>query len=108
MLSTQGESPPGKGIATQNAKTARLQLVFTCGKCETRAVKSFTKNAYENGVVIVTCPKCDARHLIADNLGWFGDERNIEQVLAQKGQTVTKITDKDIEYTPPDDIPPPQ
>lgn len=84
----------------------KLQMIFTCNKCGTRAVKSFTKNAYQNGVVIVTCPGCEARHLIADNLGWFGpsDESNIEKILAKKGQPVAHITDKDLDfdYVPPD------
>lgn len=78
----------------------RLHMVFTCTKCETRAVKSFTKNAYEKGVVIVICPGCDARHLIADNLGWFGEDRNIEEVLAKRGESVVRITDGDIDYSP--------
>jgi len=42
---------------------------------------------------------CDgrSRHLIADNLGWFKDERtgqgsqrNIEEIMRSKGQQVTK------------------
>lgn len=93
-------STPPPPPTDADAASARLHMVFTCAKCETRAVKSFTKNAYRHGVVIVTCPGCDARHLIADNLGWFGDERNIEEVLATKGQTVTTITDGDIDYSP--------
>lgn len=75
-----------------------MQIVFTCAKCETRAMKSFTKNAYERGVVIITCPGCESRHLIADNLGWFGEHRNIEEILAEKGQGMVKI--KDVDYTP--------
>lgn len=30
-------------------------LAFTCNVCETRAIRSFTKNAYENGVVLIKC-----------------------------------------------------
>lgn len=91
----------------QTDGTPRLHMVFTCSVCETRSVKSFSKKAYETGVVIVTCPGCDARHLIADNLGWFGpeSESNIEKVLASKGQTVARITDMDIDYTPPSNKP---
>lgn len=32
--------------------------------------------------------------------GWFGEEKNIEEILAAKGQNVTTITDADIDYHP--------
>jgi mitochondrial protein import protein ZIM17 len=51
-----------------------LYMVFTCTKCETRAVKGFSKRAYEHGVVIVTCPGCERRHVVADRMGWFGEK----------------------------------
>jgi protein import protein ZIM17 len=35
-------------------------------------MRGFSRQAYEQGVVIVRCPACDARHLVADRLGWFG------------------------------------
>lgn len=47
-------------------------MLFTCGKCDTRAAKAFSRQSYETGVVIVECPGCSSRHLIADHLGWFG------------------------------------
>jgi hypothetical protein len=44
-------------------------------------------------VVIIQCPTCENNHLIADNLGWFRDERvNIETLSAEKGQTVRRLT----------------
>ena len=76
-----------------------MSIIYTCGKCNTRSVKSFTKDAYEKGVVIVTCGNCNARHVIADNLGWFGEEKNVEQIMAKKGVNVARITDKDIDYS---------
>lgn len=50
-----------------------MAIVFTCGKCDTRSMKAFTRQAYEHGLVLITCPGCQAMHLIADHLGWFGD-----------------------------------
>lgn len=72
-------------------------MVFTCGVCETRAVKSFARDSYEKGVVLVQCPGCKKRHVVADHLGWFGPEKNIEEILAARGEEVRRITDVDLD-----------
>ena len=66
-------------------------MVFTCKSCDTRAVKQFSRDSYEKGIVIVTCPGCQNKHLIADNLGWFGDNTNVEQILEGNGEAVQKL-----------------
>jgi hypothetical protein len=33
-------------------------LSFTCTKCETKSIRSFTKHAYHKGVVLVRCGGC--------------------------------------------------
>ncbi|XP_043497021.1 uncharacterized protein LOC122520810 [Polistes fuscatus] len=72
----------------------KLQIIFTCKKCNTQNNKTMSKLAYQKGVVIIRCDGCKNNHLIADNLGWFNDLKkgiNIEKILAQKGETVCKI-----------------
>lgn len=72
----------------------KLKVIFTCKKCNYRNGKIISKLAYEKGVVIIRCDGCKNNHLIADNLGWFEElknKRNIEKILAAKGETIRKI-----------------
>lgn len=62
-----------------------LYMMFTCGRCDTRAVRGFSRQAYDNGVVIVTCPGCQVKHLVADRKGWFGEPGSIEDFLGEQG-----------------------
>ena len=42
------------------------------------------------------CPGCESLHLIADNLGWFDDEKvNIETIMQEKGQSVGVVDNLD-------------
>ncbi|KAH9992752.1 DNL zinc finger-domain-containing protein [Russula compacta] len=66
------------------------------GTCTTRSTHQFTKRAYEKGIVLIECPGCKTRHLIADNLGWFkestedGKLRNVEDLLRTRGEAVRR------------------
>ncbi|KAF8269661.1 DNL zinc finger-domain-containing protein [Lactarius quietus] len=103
--------PPASGTgsapstATSDPQTARsdpneprLSLTFTCTaeNCNTRSTHQFTKRAYEKGIVLIECPGCKQRHLIADNLGWFKDStedgklRNVEDLLRSRGESIRR------------------
>ncbi|OBA18550.1 uncharacterized protein OGAPODRAFT_40444, partial [Ogataea polymorpha] len=79
-----------------------LMLAFTCKKCHERSSHIISKQAYTSGTVLVQCPGCKNRHLIADHLKIFSDHRiNIEDILALKGESVT-VTPEDLAF---EDIP---
>ena len=82
-------------------KSGLLMMMYTCGVCNTKQARTFSKDSYNKGVVIVRCEGCDSLHLIADNLGWFdkdGVKResiNVETLLKEKGESVTKFVSED-------------
>ncbi|KAL8518034.1 hypothetical protein ACS0TY_009357 [Phlomoides rotata] len=74
-------------------------MVFTCGVCDTRAIKSFRRESYDKGVVLVRCDGCNKTHLIADRLGWFGEPGSVEEFLAARGEEVKKGSTDTLELT---------
>ncbi|KAK0543072.1 hypothetical protein OC845_006305 [Tilletia horrida] len=106
----QGQSQPLGEIKP------RLSLTFTCtaAGCGHRSTHEFSKQAYTKGIVLVQCPGCHNRHLIADHLGWFtessNEPRTVEEMVAAKGGSVKrgfKFSDGEgghaIEIEPEDD-----
>ncbi|KAJ7114129.1 DNL zinc finger-domain-containing protein [Mycena epipterygia] len=89
----------------------KLSMTFTCTAdgCGERSTHEFSRQAYQSGLVLVQCPGCKNRHLIADHLGWFkesteeGKLRTIEDILRARGEKVTRGTlgkDGVVEYAP--------
>lgn len=64
----QGTESKGTPIGRVQPDKPAYQLTFTCKKCETRSRHTISKQAYHNGTVLVQCPGCKNRHLIADHL----------------------------------------
>lgn len=61
----KGGPPAGGENANVGEIEPRLQLSFTCTvpDCNTRSTHEFTKQAYQNGVVLVQCPGCKNRYV---------------------------------------------
>ncbi|KAG5650545.1 hypothetical protein H0H81_011859 [Sphagnurus paluster] len=96
--------------ALPNKMEPRLSMTFTCTApgCSERSTHEFTKRSYTRGIVLVQCPGCKNRHLIADHLGWFKDDteggklRTVEDILAARGEVVRRgriDMNGDIEYS---------
>lgn len=85
---------PKRWNSSQTAKVEQQYMIaFTCKKCNTRSSHTFSKQAYTKGTVAIQCPGCKNRHLIADNLGVFKDNKfNIEDILKAKGESVATDT----------------
>ena len=84
----------GAGIGPVSGE---MMLAFTCNQCETRSVKRFTKRSYHHGIVIVECPGCKNKHLIADHLGWFEDgKKTVVDILRERGEEVVHIQTSDL------------
>ncbi|KAG5476949.1 hypothetical protein LSCM1_05282 [Leishmania martiniquensis] len=86
----------GSGIGPADGD---MVAAFTCSPCDYRMVKRFSKHAYTKGIVIVECPNCRAKHLLADNLGWMEDTAvNIEDILKAKGESFIRIGGTEGDY----------
>ena len=82
-----------------------MLMMFTCSVCNNRQGRTFSKDAYQKGVVLIRCDGCDNLHLIADNLGWFKDEKvNIEDIMKEKGGKIYKmISNESMEFVVKDE-----
>ncbi|SCV00743.1 LAMI_0G07030g1_1 [Lachancea mirantina] len=90
------EQAPGakKAIGQIKVDKPMLMIAFTCKKCNTRSSHSMSKQAYTNGTVLIQCPGCKGRHLIADHLKIFSDDHvTIQDILKAKGESVSQTTD---------------
>ena len=65
-------------------------IMYTCNVegCQKKQARTFSKDSYYKGVVLIRCDGCNNLHLIADNLGWFendgvykGKNINVETIL---------------------------
>lgn len=78
----------------------QYELTFTCVPCGTRSKHKISKQGYHHGTVLIACPGCKNRHVIADHLKIFGDRKiTVEDLMREKGQLVKRGTlDGDVEF----------
>jgi len=75
----------------------RKYIEFTCTICQNRVAKTFSKQAYEKGTVLIRCSGCQNFHLIADHINFTGyAEKTIEEIAANKGEPVTTKWDGEL------------
>ena len=74
-----------------------ISIIFTCNVCNKRQAKTMSKKSYQEGVVLIRCGGCENIHLIADNMGWFNDDKtNIVDILKEKNELVQTLSDTDL------------
>lgn len=64
-------------------KSEKMGMFYTCKPCKQRHYVEFSKHSYHKGVVITRCKNCQQLHLIADNLGWIGDKKNLDEIYGK-------------------------
>ena len=103
FFSTLDDDEHSKEKEVSKETSEKLMMLFTCKICSTRVGKTFSKIAYTKGIVIIQCPSCKTRHLIADNLGWFKhlEGKNLENHLKLKNERVLsgdiELSEQDLE-----------
>ena len=72
--------------STQNEQSASreeapaYEMTFTCKVCETRSTHRISKQGYHHGTVLIQCPGCKNRHLMADHLKVW-EYKSVEEVV---------------------------
>lgn len=114
------ESPSNSDDHIYQAQNSRMRIQFKCiatsnlnqndpikpvnpsQACGHLNTHEFSSQAFHHGIVLVQCPACLNRHLIADHLQWFTsnptaddpnfkeDHRTIVDILRAKGESVKR------------------
>ena len=59
---------PDRPSKPEGPMDGHYAMVFTCKKCKSRSVRKISKQGYHKGTVLITCPGCNNRHVVADHL----------------------------------------
>lgn len=58
----------GGEVQEADVRKPSYQLTFTCKPCGERSTHVVSQQGYHKGTVLIACPGCNKRHLIADHL----------------------------------------
>ncbi|KAF9733023.1 hypothetical protein PMIN06_006864 [Paraphaeosphaeria minitans] len=96
--STPSGNSPGTTTAAPESRLDRDQvpayeLTFTCKSCTTRSSHRVSKQGYHHGTVLISCPGCKNRHLVADHMKIFSDKSvTLEDIMRERGNFVKRGT----------------
>lgn len=70
----------------------RVQMTFTCNKCDGKTQRMINPDVLEKGTMWVQCGECEAWHQIVDNLGlifdlsgeWESDAKDIRRAMRER------------------------
>jgi hypothetical protein len=78
-------------------QSPKMLISFTCKVCQQRSHKSFSKQSYEKGVVIIKCDGCSNNHLIADNLGFTDSMKKMGKLSDFLQEQISTNKDLDLQ-----------
>mmetsp|Transcript_93447 Transcript_93447/g.166286 ORF Transcript_93447/g.166286 Transcript_93447/m.166286 type:complete len:219 (+) Transcript_93447:30-686(+) len=87
-----GKTPSTGPVPLARVAPRKFKILFTCKICETRNSHMISRLAYQQGIVIATCPGCNSRHLLADKTGLLDIGIWDVESLADQGENVTRLT----------------
>jgi len=86
---TSSEKTPESRL--ERDQVPAYDMTFTCKKCSTRSSHRVSKQGYFYGTVLITCPGCKNKHLIADHLKIFSDTSvTVEDLMRANGERVKR------------------
>eukprot|EP00411_Alexandrium_monilatum_P083237 CAMPEP_0175729104 /NCGR_PEP_ID=MMETSP0097-20121207/49635_1 /TAXON_ID=311494 /ORGANISM="Alexandrium monilatum, Strain CCMP3105" /LENGTH=254 /DNA_ID=CAMNT_0017036963 /DNA_START=16 /DNA_END=779 /DNA_ORIENTATION=- len=88
-----GQAPAGVSGPVPVARVAprKFKIMYTCKICDYRNSHMISRIAYNQGIVVATCPGCNSRHLLSDKTGLLDYGVWDVEMLARSGESVTRL-----------------
>lgn len=91
-LASSSTPRPPTSSPSPSATHPAYEIYFTCKPCSHRSgPHRVTKQGFHHGTTLITCPSCQNRHVITDNLRIFTDEGgDLEDIMRRHGGKLKK------------------